>query len=186
MKIVYLFSGKAQAGKDYTSNQLKDALEKKGMKVLKLAFADTLKSYLSILLDISVEELEKMKVEEKPFTSNGLTIRQLMQRMGTELFRKQFGYDFWIEKTAKMIADTDYQYYIISDFRFPNEINVIDYACGYDEYNTYMFKTVRIVNDDLIKASNHISENLLDNVKHDIVIDNTGHRYQFNLDDFKI
>ena len=183
-KVIYVFSGRAQSGKDYISNKLKESLESEGHSVKKLAFADRLKEYLSILLDMSVEELEGLKLEETPFTSNGLTIRQLMQRMGTELFRKQLGFDFWIIQTAKVIAKTDYEYYLISDCRFPNELNVIDYACGYDNRSTYEMRTVKILNDVKIKSSDHVSENLLNNIKHDIIIDNRDYGYQFNIGDF--
>lgn len=184
MKTIFLFSGKAQSGKDYVSNKLKESLESKGFKVKKLAFADLLKDYLSTLLNISVEELERMKLEEKPFTSNGLSIRQLMQRMGTELFRKKIDDVYWVRQTGKIIGTTDYDYYIISDHRFPNEYNVIDYACENDRINEYSIITVRMLNNNVIKSSNHISENLLDSVDSDITIDNTNHCYVFNEEDF--
>lgn len=184
MKTIFLFSGKAQSGKDYVSNKLKESLESKGFKVKKLAFADLLKDYLSTLLNISVEELERMKLEEKPFTANGLSIRQLMQRMGTELFREKIDDMYWVRQTGKIIGTTDYDYYIISDRRFPNEFNVINYACENDKRNTYSIVTVRMLNNDVIESSNHISENLLDSVDSDITIDNTNHSYIFNEKDF--
>lgn len=184
MKTIFLFSGKAQSGKDYVSNKLKESLESKGFKVKKLAFADLLKDYLSTLLNISVEELERMKLEEKPFTANGLSIRQLMQRMGTELFREKIDDMYWVRQTGKIIGTTDYDYYIISDRRFPNEFNVINYACENDKRNTYSIVTVRMLNNDVIESSNHISENLLDSADSDITIDNTNHSYIFNEKDF--
>lgn len=183
-KIIYCFSGKAQSGKDFVSSKFMDALVDRGYKVAKLAFAEPLKRYLSILLDVPVSELEQLKVEENPFTANGLTVRQLMQRLGTEVFRNQVDYDFWVKQTAKSIASTNYDYYLISDCRFPNELNVINYVRECDTQNTYELRTVKILNDTHISSSGHVSENMLNDFEYDIIIDNINYSYQFSIGDF--
>lgn len=184
VKNVYLFSGKAQAGKDFVSGKLKDTLERKGYKVLKLGFADALKNYVSTLFGVSVEEVERLKLCETPFTQNGLTMRQILQRMGTELFRDKIDYDYWVKVVSKIMSETDYDYYLISDYRFPNERRVAEYASLCDK-STYVVKTVRVLNNDVIQSNAHISENMLTN-DCDIVIDNTDHSYVFNISDFII
>lgn len=184
-KNIIFFTGKAQSGKNYIASCFHQEKEKQGFTVCEIAFADLLKEYVCTLFDISLEELNKLKLEEKPFTENGLTMRQLLQRFGTELFRERCDRDFWIKAVAKKIVKTDYDYYLITDLRFPNELTVINYCADYDTSGcAYKHKVVMVINGDTIKSSYHRSEQYVDSMPSDIVINNTNHLYQFNINDF--
>ena len=186
IKTIYLFTGKAQSGKNYIARELNKALTSEHKTVLELSFAYKLKSFISTLFDMPIEEVDKWKLNEQPFTANGTTMREILQRFGTDIIRKHVDKDYWIKFVATRIVNTDYNYYLITDYRFPNELDVVDYIKLYDLYNLtdYNVKVVKVINNSTIKSSKHESELLTDVIDADIVIDNTDHKYKFNIKDF--
>lgn len=186
IKTIYLFTGKAQSGKNYIARELNKALSSEHKTVLELSFAYKLKSFISTLFDMPIEEVDKWKLNEQPFTANGTTMREILQRFGTDIMRKHVDKDYWIKFVATRIVNTDYNYYLITDYRFPNELDVVDYIKLYDLYNLtdYNVKVVKVINNSTIKSSRHESELLTDVIDADIVIDNTDHKYKFNIKDF--
>lgn len=186
IKTIYLFTGKAQSGKNYIARELNKALTSEHKTVLELSFAYKLKSFISTLFDMPIEEVDKWKLNEQPFTANGTTMREVLQRFGTDIMRKHVDKDYWIKFVATRIVNTDYNYYLITDYRFPNELDVVDYIKLYDLYNLtdYNVKVVKVINNSTIKSSRHESELLTDVIDADIVIDNTDHKYKFNIKDF--
>lgn len=186
IKTIYLFTGKAQSGKNYIARELNKALTSEHKTVLELSFAYKLKSFISTLFDMPIEEVDKWKLNEQPFTANGTTMREILQRFGTDIMRKHVDKDYWIKFVATRIVNTDYNYYLITDYRFPNELDVVDYIKLYDLYNLtdYNVKVVKVINNSTIKSSKHESELLTDVIDADIVIDNTDHKYKFNIKDF--
>ena len=186
IKTIYLFTGKAQSGKNYIARELNKALTSEHKTVLELSFAYKLKSFISTLFDMPIEEVDKWKLNEQAFTANGTTMREILQRFGTDIMRKHVDKDYWIKFVATRIVNTDYNYYLITDYRFPNELDVIDYIKLYDLYNLtdYNVKVVKVINNSTIKSSRHESELLTDVIDADIVIDNTDHKYKFNIKDF--
>lgn len=186
IKTIYLFTGKAQSGKNYIARELNKALTSEHKTVLELSFAYKLKSFISTLFDMPIEDVDKWKLNEQPFTANGTTMREILQRFGTDIMRKHVDKDYWIKFVATRIVNTDYNYYLITDYRFPNELDVIDYIKLYDLYNLtdYNVKVVKVINNSTIKSSRHESELLTDVIDADIVIDNTDHKYKFNIKDF--
>lgn len=186
IKNIYLFTGKAQSGKNYIARELNKALTSEHKTVLELSFAYKLKSFISTLFDMPIEEVDKWKLNEQPFTANGTTMREILQRFGTDIMRKHVDKDFWIKFVATRIVNTDYNYYLITDYRFPNELDVVDYIKLYDLYNLtdYNIKVVKVINNSTIKSSRHESELLTDVIDADIIIDNTDHKYKFDIKDF--
>ena len=186
IKTIYLFTGKAQSGKNYIARELNKALTSEHKTVLELSFAYKLKSFISTLFDMPIEEVDKWKLNEQPFTANGTTMREILQRFGTDIMRKHVDKDYWIKFVATRIVNTDYNYYLITDYRFPNELDVIDYIKLYDLYNLtdYNVKVVKVINNSTIKSSRHESELLTDVIDADILIDNTDHKYKFDIKDF--
>ena len=162
---IILISGKARSGKDYLSQLLKERLEKDGLKVFKTAFADKLKEYLCILFNLSLEELNNLKNSEVPFTKNGLTMRNLLQKFGTDIFTNKIDKFFWIKETAKEIIDKNPDVVIISDLRFKDEIQINKFVCASQI-------AVRIISEDSIQSSSHISENDLNDYTFDYYFKN--------------
>ena len=186
IKTIYLFTGKAQSGKNYIARELNKALTSEHKTVLELSFAYKLKSFISTLFNMPIAEVDKWKLNEQPFTANGVTMREILQRFGTDIMRKHVDKDYWIKFVATRIVNTDYNYYLITDYRFPNELDVVDYIKLYDLYNLtdYNVKVVKVINNSTIKSSRHESELLTDVIDADIIIDNTDHKYKFDIKDF--
>jgi len=153
LKII-LISGKARNCKSETAKILKNKLETKGNKVLTTAFGNLVKF-----------------VCEKFFNSDGQKNeynRSLWQRIGTDVIRKQKP-NYWVDFIISIISmfPNEWNYVIIDDCRFVNELN------RYDE--TWDTTTVRVnrlnFESNLTpEQKNHPSETALDNYNFDYVI----------------
>jgi len=96
-----------------------------------------------------------------------MTGRDVMQYVGTDLFRKMY-YNVWATATLNKILRDDSSLAVITDCRFPNEVEAVQKAGG---------KVVRFTRDLFDKEDVHASETALDpenfdNNKFDFVIDN--------------
>jgi len=96
-----------------------------------------------------------------------MTARQVMQYIGTEIFRK-IDDNIWTNATIRRIHQDAPMLAIIDDCRFPNEVEVVQKANG---------KVIRFTRNPLENQDQHTSEILLDPdrydwEKFDAVIDN--------------
>ena len=96
------------------------------------------------------------------------TPRILLQQIGTDLFRNQLHPNTWVNAT---FADYQNDNWIITDMRFPNELEAVKKHNGI---------TIRINRGlvertgKMIQGHEHISETALDNAEFDYVIENDG------------
>lgn len=110
---------KARSGKDTFAG----LLARYGFR--SLAFADPLKSAARELFGLSGTQLfgdAKELVDE----FWGLTPRNIMQRLGTEAMRREFGDDFWVRALRRRIDTQESNVgrellWVITDVRFINE-----------------------------------------------------------------
>lgn len=111
MKKVILISGKARAGKDSTAQILKEELEKRGEKVVITHFAKYIKSILREFYCWNGEKTEEW--------------RDKLQILGTDTIKEKLNYKcFHAKRIAEdiQITENDFDYYIIPDCRFRDEI----------------------------------------------------------------
>lgn len=124
------------AGKDTFSDYLVS-----NHKFVKYSFASATKDILSILFGWNRKMLEGDTKESREFREQvdswwseklgieNLTPRKTLQLIGTDLFRKQFNHDIWVSCVEKKIlsemAINPNSNIIISDCRFPNEIQML-------------------------------------------------------------
>ena len=99
--------------------------------------------------------------------------RVLLQTYGTDIARKRFDDQFWVKTMAKRInADTNTDVIIVTDVRFPNEVEDI-----HDFIEGWRIVPIRIERD-IIRGSliqEHPSETALDDYKFwEFIIDNNG------------
>ena len=87
MEKIILISGKAEAGKDYTANIIKENLEGDGKKVLTLHYADILKYYSRQYFGWNGEKDEYG--------------RTLLQHIGQTVREKNMNY--WVEQVCNVI-----------------------------------------------------------------------------------
>lgn len=198
------FSGLASSGKDTAA----DYLVKKMKNCHKISFANAVKDVASILfswdrklLQGDSPESRKFRETKDEFWSNCLkkdfTPRLAMQLIGTECFRKPIDASFWIYVLQNQLSKTgiDNHTYILSDVRFPEEVNMI-HSLGGKVYRIWRFdppawyKEAALYNQQKIKGSNciepsclkdiHISERSLAGLNlEDSEIDNRKTLYEY-------
>jgi len=181
-----IVTGKAQSGKDSACDFVKILLKEKGFSSKKYAFADPLKEICSDLFGIEKdllwgenyqkEKLTRFKWSDIPFSNNCeskegfLTVRDVLQLWGTDIFRT-FNPDCWVMATHKKIKQDNFDFALISDCRFQNEINF------FAEENPLVIHLSR----NVLNLS-HESENCninYDGIKNYSIIDNS----EMDLDD---
>lgn len=167
MLMIITISGKAEHGKDSFANLLKEKLEHKGKKVLILHYAD----YLKFIAEKYMDWDGKKDI-------NG---RTLLQQLGTEKARNYYT-DFWVNAVYNVVKlfQYDYDYFLIPDTRFPNEINFWKNK----KENIKSVKIVRLGYENSLteEQRNHPSETSLDNYKFDYLIQSSGGLDSLSID----
>jgi hypothetical protein len=110
MARVVVISGAAEHGKTAVANILKDILEADNKKCLIISFANYLKYICKTYYGWDGKKDE-----------NG---RHILQYVGTDVVRKK-NPNFWVKTVIDFIKvfEDDYDYFIIDDCRFKNEVN---------------------------------------------------------------
>lgn len=130
------FAGKAGSGKNTGANFAKIWYQKnhvmyyplpnKGIK--ELAFADALKDFIHKWFDIPWGDLyhNKNKITQWKHEGKYLTVRELLQYWGTDVFRA-FHPDIHALKLKRRIKDLQFTYslVLVTDIRFLNEANTV-------------------------------------------------------------
>jgi hypothetical protein len=82
-----------------------------------------------------------------------MTAREIMQVVGTDIFRNYFDDNIWVNATFRQIKKDSYRYALISDIRFPSEVE------GVLENGGTIIRLMR----DVCESDSHSSETALDN-----------------------
>lgn len=127
-------TGKKQAGKDTVADYL---VENYGFT--KIGFADQLYEAVCVLFDITREQADRWKVDGASVywaykhqwpsvtLTNPLSMREILQRFGTEVGREVFGEHFWVERFIERYFDKlseeafGQAKFVVRDVRFNNE-----------------------------------------------------------------
>jgi len=154
-------SGYARSGKDTVGDYL---VEHHGF--VKVSFAQPMRDALYAMNPLVwVDDLGSWRVQDivdefgwDGYKSSlyGQEIRELMQRLGTEVGRKMFGEDFWVLAAEGIMMNhlNDGKSVVFTDVRFPNEAEMIE---GYFNGQTW-----RIERAGVVAANDHPSETALD------------------------
>lgn len=190
-------AGFAQSGKDTVGNYL---VEKHGFK--RLAFADAVRDAVYAMNPLVVVEVDVFprgfwEVVFKQFLRTKTTIkrvqtivdeigwdrakteyteiRELLQKMGTEVGRTLFGENVWSDIIRKKIEEDIYQNFVVTDLRFPNELLMIEELGG---------NSVKIKRHGVSSVNGHISDKELENVEYVIHNNGTLGELYVNVDNF--
>lgn len=150
--MIIILKGSAGSGKDTLANYIATKYNFK-----KLAFADPLKEIVSIISGWNIELVKGDTKESRIFRETekhedfNLTCRQMLQKVGTDVFRYNFDDKIWIKILLKKLNNEDK--FIITDCRFKNEF--LDIKDKYD--NVFIVHIDRTTNNNI---SNHVSENI--------------------------
>jgi len=166
MKKIILVSGHAQNGKDTAAGFIKKALEEKGNKVLIAHYADLLKWMCSHFFGWDGKKDDKG--------------RTILQHVGTDVIRKERP-DYWVAWMCDFLDlfGNDWDYVLIPDTRFPNEVDYVKDHFGQD--NTIHLRVNRPNFDSGLseEQKNHPSETALDNTEPDFWLENNGGLEQY-------
>lgn len=103
--------------------------------------------------------INKLKIKDENWYEDKTDItRIILQLYGTNIFRKRVDNDWWVNQVKNRAIDSDDDFIVITDCRFPNEITKM--FC--DEYETYVIRITRNINTQK-QIANHDSETALDN-----------------------
>ncbi len=158
---VILISGYKRSGKDYISNEIKEAY---GLEVF--SFAKPLKEIIATTLGISVDKLEALKNDpSQKWENSGVSFsaRDILQRFGTDAMHKQFGNDIWARTLYYSLPSSGVV--VVSDWRFLIEYEYLRTKCE--------VVTVRVTDRNVINTDPHQSETELYDFNFDVHIDNT-------------
>lgn len=152
-------SGKAQHGKDTSAQIFHRELTSMGNKAIIIHYADLLKFICRTYFDWNGEKDDYG--------------RSLLQEVGTDVIRAKEP-DFWVNWVVKIIDlfPDRWDYVIIPDCRFPNEINVLERKFINQTYH-FRVKRPDFESPLSLEQQNHISETALDGFAPDELILNT-------------
>lgn len=158
MRIIAI-SGKAQHGKDTTAGILKRQLEADGYNVLIVHYADLLKHICRSFFGWDGKKDDAG--------------RHILQYVGTDIIRAKRP-NYWVDFIIDVLNlfPDEWDYVLIPDCRFPNEIECLKKA-GFDSIH------IRVVRPNFVspltaEQQAHPSEIALDNSTPDYYIDNSG------------
>lgn len=169
---IIAFAGRKQSGKTTCAQFVGETYQKDmGGEYKIYNFADPLKQDICMnILGLTYEQCygtdeEKNTMTECYWNNNQMSAREVMQVVGTDMFRKMQT-NVWSEATIRKINKDQPPLAIIADCRFPNEVQAVKNAGG------IVIKLTRNPYN-----SNHASETALDPDKYnpqlfDLVIDN--------------
>ena len=157
-------SGKIGSGKTTVTQHL---IKNLPHKFVECSFAYKVKQIASILCELPMEDMISQEGKNKRLDAfGGITVGQLQQIIGTDMFRQRFSEDVWI--TSMFLGYKPGYYWIVSDVRFKNEADHIRKMGGI---------LIRLEGDPAgVRAAskrdlNHPSETDLDDYEHfDIVM----------------
>lgn len=156
MKVICI-SGKAGHGKDTLAQMMEEALVQSGHRVLIAHYADLVKYVCKTFFGWDGQKDERG--------------RQLLQRVGTDIVREKSP-DYWVNFIASMLNffGDDWDFCIIPDTRFPNEIEVLQ-AFGFD------VMSIRVIRSGYNSSMTpeqlqHSSETALDDWSFDVTVSN--------------
>lgn len=157
MKKIIILSGKARQGKDEAATHIMEYLKENDKKCVKFAYGDFIKFVLRKAYNWDGEK-----------DTYG---RTLLQTVGTDISRKN-NPGIWTRMMVDIIKalQTEFDYFIITDARIPEEIdeikknfnNILVVRVERPGYNSFLTD----------EQKNHITETGLDNYKFDNIMKN--------------
>jgi len=160
-------AGQKRSGKDTSGERL---INEYGF--IKVAFADSLKDACIEIFGFSYEQVYGDELKEVVDDYWGYSPREVLQKVGTELFRKYISYndvlpligkDIWIRTIERKITNLSkegHTKFVITDIRYLNELEFLNKS----KFKTMSIKIQRQIQLENTNVTNdetktHISEN---------------------------
>lgn len=156
------YAGRFDPSNNITNDYILSNVFKKLDPIIRIYnFADILKKDICMnILGLTYQQCYGSDQEKNTLTNllinnKPSSAREILQYIGTDIFRN-IKSDVWVEATINKIKQDNPKIAIITDCRFPNEVEIIRNNGG---------KIIRLTRDP--HHSNHISESILDRDKYD-------------------
>lgn len=163
-QIIIGLTGKAGAGKNTVADIMCQLLP----TLNQVAFATKVKEVYKLLTGEKVKDSLEWKNEL--VSEYGMTRREMLQRIGTDCLRDNLHQDVWVN--ALMSNLTPWMDYVITDVRFPNEVEAIRKEGG------VVFRVERPGFDSGTPA--HVSESALDGMDFPTIVNDSDLYYLRN------
>lgn len=147
-KIILMLGHQSKVGKDTLADEL---VKRAGFK--KIAFADKLKEFASDLFSIPLQEFYDEVLKNEIAEGFDKTRRQILQHLSPTIF--QVDNLVWVKHVIVKLGNADR--IVITDFRFPQEIEKLK---EYASQNGYTLINCKLIRDGVpeFSGSNDISE----------------------------
>lgn len=170
MTTILGIAGKKRVGKDTFLNYLETSTD---YSVSSYAFARPIYTMIEALLGIDLPRDFDGEVDKNAIISRyGVTLRHMLQTLGTEWGREHINRDIWIIEAERWLNNAitwNPTYIVFTDVRFPNEAKFIRKRGG----------VIVNIHRECMEVSNHPSEDGLPIALIDHTISNNG-----SLDDY--
>ena len=171
--MIIAFAGRKQSGKttacEFTSRVFSETV---GANSCIYNFADPLKKMCIEIFGLSYEQCYGTDDQKNeivnclwPDKDQQMTAREVMQYVGTNIFRKM-QHNVWADATIRKIQDEDLPLSLIADCRFPNEVEAVKNAGG------LVIKLNRNLYDSTHESETALDEDKYDQSNFDLVIQN--------------
>lgn len=90
----------------------------------KISYAEPLKKICKELFDLTDEQLNDQHEKEKIDPRWKMSPRVILQKIGTDLFRKHYDENFWVNILIEKIKNKE-ENFIITDIRHQNELDIL-------------------------------------------------------------
>ena len=134
MTTIIAFAGRKQSGKTTCSEYICNYHNRYGLSKV-YNFADPLKQDICInILGLTYDQCYGSDIDKNTLThiewnNTKLTAREVMQIVGTDIFRKMYN-GVWVDATISKIHRENMGLAVIADCRFPNEVESVKNAGG--------------------------------------------------------
>lgn len=174
MTQIIAFAGRKQSGKTSCSWYIQDLIFRDFQTTHKCNiynFADPLKKDICInILGLTYDQCygddsKKNEITDIVWNNVKLTAREVMQFVGTDIFRKM-KHNVWSSATINKIKQDAVDLAIIADCRFPNEVQAVKDAGG------YVIKLTRNPYNSDHESETALDENMYSKDNFDLIINN--------------
>jgi hypothetical protein len=138
--------GRAGSGKDTIADLMVHEFE-----FTKVSMALPLKEGLAKMLGVPLELMDNREQRELPYKNYNVSIRQMLQTLGTDWGREMVSPDIWVDGLIEKVKSINAPV-VVPDVRFSNEARAIR------EYGGVLIEVSRPDNPEVVPA--HASENV--------------------------
>ncbi len=172
--IIFGLAGCKQVGKSSMTKFIRQILA--GYKVEEMALAEPLKDFCIDFFDVPRESVygsdeqkntplqswdwslvnQTLRTKYNKNIADPLSGRELLQIVGTDVFRQNFNQDIWVELLFRRVRNSNANVIVVSDVRFENEFYAVKQNGG---------RIIRLYRDmEITESIKHSSETGLDQI----------------------